>query len=787
MSTFSPKKVAVLGAGVMGRQIACDLGDKGYAVTLFDLPGNAQRAMATAVKEGLCTMTGARRVTPVDNTEENYHLLGDVDWIVEAVFEDSKVKDEINQIITAHAKPGCLVTTNTSGIGINEMAENQSVAFRKNYGLSHYFNPVKALGLLEVCPVEGTDPDTYQAFCEFAENVLGKTVVQVKDTPNFVGNRIGGLCLFLPFHLDTAGLNLMDIDRTCLCTVGWEPFKTWDIVGLPLSGPVGNNVYHRAPNDPLRDWWNPEVPEVQALLKAGFIGRKGKTRSGFFGLVKRKKMMFDFDKNEYVPAVLSDVPSLTMAMSPEVRGLKKMQVMLSKEHDDPAARFARQFFYTALAYSLNMVGEICDSITDIDTAMKHGFNWPLGIFERAQYVGLEQCLEGIEEAGCSYMVPEWTHELMRKGLRFYDQKAGTFYSCTTGQMEPLPSVPGGIYPHVIKKDGDKVIYSNDDATVLNISDQNGPVCLVEVTARALGPGPMEAGHKAMDWAENEGAAVVFGHTGPHFGFGANLNLVYECSEKGDTDTVSNLIRGGQEFMNRVEYSDCPTVAAIQGFCMGGSSELALACNRRVANTRLNMGQTELNVGLIPGWGGLMRLARRVERGLLPYYLWGPDMTVTALTEHLLDVWNLFSWIKTSRDAYHAQEMGYLENTDVIVPAQGHGQPYVLRRAKEVAQSMLKAGFTPPAPFVFNLPGKEGFSKFKTIAELGCMQDWYPVMHPVHNTKCVTLAAAVLCGGEDNRLGNEVSEQTMLDLEHEGFMQLVMQPEARDYMARIIKK
>jgi enoyl-CoA hydratase/carnithine racemase len=200
-----------------------------------------------------------------------------------------------------------------------------------------------------------------------------------------------------------------------------------------------------------------------------------------------------------------------------------------------------------------------------------------------------------------------------------------------------------------------------------------------------------------------------------------------------------------------------------------------------------MGQTELNVGLIPGWGGLMRLARRVERGLLPYYLWGPDMTVTALTEHLLDVWNLFSWIKTSRDAYHAQEMGYLENTDVIVPAQGHGQPYVLKRAKEVAQSMLMAGFAPPAPFVFNLPGKEGFSKFKTIAELGCMQDWYPVMHPVHNTKCVTLAAAVLCGGEDNRLGNEISEQTMLNLEHEGFMQLVMQPEARDYMARIIKK
>ena len=200
-----------------------------------------------------------------------------------------------------------------------------------------------------------------------------------------------------------------------------------------------------------------------------------------------------------------------------------------------------------------------------------------------------------------------------------------------------------------------------------------------------------------------------------------------------------------------------------------------------------MGQTELNVGVIPGWGGLMRLTRRVERGLLPYYLWGPDMTVTALTEHLMDVWNLYSWIKTSRDAYHAQEMGFLEVDDVIVPAQGLGQPYVLKRAKEVAQSMLMAGFTPPTPFVFNLPGKEGFSKMKTIIELGCLQDWYPVMHPEHNTKCCIYAARVLCGGENNKLGNLVSEQTMLDLEHDGFMQVVMDQEARDYMARIIKK
>lgn len=783
---FKPKKVVVLGAGVMGRQIACDLGDKGFHVTLFDLPGNAQKAVNAAVKDGLCTLTGRQRVIPLDNVEANHHLLGEADWIVEAVFEDEKVKDEINQLIAKYRKPGCVVTTNTSGIGINSMVSKQP-ELQKTYGLSHFFNPVKALGLLEVCPVEGTDPDVYADFCHFAETRLGKAVIQVKDTPNFVGNRIGGLCLFLPFRLKTDGLNAIDIDRTCLCTVGWEPLKTWDIVGLPLAGPVGGNVYHRAADDPRHAWWNPDIPEIKKLVDQGFIGRKGKTRSGFLGMVKRKKMMFDFEKGEYVPAELSAHPSLTAAMDKSVRGPKKMQIMLSEEYDDPAAQFARAFFFTTLAYSLRMLGEICENLTDIDNALKHGFNWPMGVFERAQMVGLEACLKGMEATDCADMIPDWYRDLVAKGGCLYDAKAATFYDWRKKEMIPLPVVEGGVYPSVIKKSENKVIFANDDANVLDISDVNGPVCLVEITARAMGPGPMEAGHKAIDWAEKHQAAVVFTSAGPHFGFGADLKLMYACSEKGDPKAISHLIRSGQEFMHRVEYSDCPTVAAVNGFALGGSCELSLACNRRVTSAAVYMGQTELNVGVIPAWGGLMRLTRNVERGLFPYYLWGPDMTATILVEHLMEVWNMYSWIKTSRDAYHAQEMGILSRDDVIVPAQGPGQPFVLKRAREVAQSMLMAGFEAPSPFVFNLPGKEGFSKFRVAAELGCMQDWYPVLHPVHNTRCAVLSARVLCGGETNRVGHEVTEQTMLDLEHEGFMEVVMTQEARDYIARIVKK
>lgn len=789
MVTFMPKKVAVLGAGVMGRQIACDAADKGFTVYLFDLPGVAQKALIPAVKDGLCTFNGLRRVTPVDNTPENYRLLGEVDWIVEAVYENEQVKDDINKIIAANKKPGCVVTTNTSGIGINAMAQKQSPEFQKSYGLSHFFNPVKVLGLLEVCPVAGTDPEIFKGFCHFATHTLGKTVVKVKDTPNFVGNRIGGLGLLLPFHLDIQGLSVLDIDRICQCTVGWEPLKTWDIVGLQLAGPVGANVYNRAPQDPRREWWNPQIPQIQTLLAKGFIGRKGKSESGFLGMVNRKKMMFDFAKGEYIPAQLSDYPSLKLAMDEKTKGPKKMEIMLSPDYTDPASRFAKNFFFSTLAYSLRMVGEICDTLTDIDTALKHGFNWPSGIFERAQQLGLSRCLKGMEESGCNDMVPAWFTDLAKDGGNIYQPATNTCYSFATKKMEEIALVEGGIYPDIIKKADGKKIYANDDGMVLDISDGKGPVCQVVFTAKgnALGLGTIEVGHKAIDWAEQHQAAVVFGNTGPHFGSGANLALMYKYSEEKDAQSITTLIKSGQEFMHRVEYSSCPTVAAIQGYCLGGSSELALACNRRVANANLNMGQTELNVGVIPAWGGLMRMTRAMEKGLLSYYLWGPDMTVTILIEHLMDVWNRYSWIKTSKDAYHAREMGFLNESDVIVPAQGLGQPYVLKRAKEVAQGMLLAGFTPPSPFVFNLPGKEGYAKFKTIAELGCLQDWYPVLHPEHNTKCANLAARVLCGGEDNKLGKPVTEQRMLELEHEGFMEVVMTQEARDYIKKIIKK
>jgi 3-hydroxyacyl-CoA dehydrogenase len=770
----------------MGLQIAMYVGDMGMQVDLFDLPGNAQKALASAVKNGLGTMSGRACVTPRNFIEAEYPLLNKADWIVEAVFEDEKVKDEVNATIARYAKAEAFITTNTSGIGLNSMSAKQPVNFRKNYALSHFFNPVKVLPLLEVCPCNDMDSEKFAAFCHFAEYVLGKSIVQVEDTPNFVGNRIGGLCLFLPFRLETEGLSLLDIDRICLNLVGWEPLKTWDIVGLQLAGPVGGNVYHRAPDDPLHDWWNPDIREIKALLAKGYSGRKGKTQSGFFALKGKQKLMFNFTQSDYVPAELSNHKSLVAAMAAK-KPIDKLSRLLSPETNDPAALFAQKFFFATVAYSLHMVGKICKETSDIDRALEHGFNWPGGIFKLTQQFGLSKTLEGIHKAGFGHLVPAWFSDLAKKSGNLYGQTDNTFYSVSTARMAAGATVTGGIYPDKIKKTESKIIFANSDAAVLDITGDKGPVCLVVFTSRgnSIGMLTLDAINKAIVWAERHEGAVIIGNTSANFSAGANLFQMLEWSEKGNVQAIRELVVSGQKTIQRLCYCHAPTVAVPCGYTMGGGSEIALGCSRRVVNSQVVWGQTELNVGVIPGWTGLMRTMKIMMTGLQPYYLWSKDFTVSAAVDHLMPVWYNYAWIQTSRDAYHAREMGFLSPGDIIVPAQGLGQPYVLKRAREVAEAMLLAGYTPPAPFVFNLPGAEGFAKFKLQCEQGAMMDQFPVDHPQHNSLCAQKAAWVLCGG-NTRLGQPVTEDQLLELEVEGFLEVVMRPEARSYIKKILK-
>ncbi len=600
---FSPKRIGVVGAGNMGLQAAMVLADQGFPVYLFDRPGIAAKNLAGAVKNKLGSLTGRQRVTALDMIPGNYLFLGECDWILEAVYEDRKVKDTVNAIIASHLKPGAFVTTNTSGISFNDLAQTIGPEFAKRYALTHFFNPIKVLPLLEVCGADGVDAEAYAEFCEFAEFILGKRVVHVKDTPNFVGNRIGGLSLFLPFHLPTDGLKIPDIEAIMQVMFGWCPFKTWDLVGLDLAKPVGGNVFDRASDDPLHDWWNPAIPQIQVLLDKGIIGRKGKSQSGFLARNGRQKLCYDFTTGEYVPAELTGYAMLATAMSAKSQA-DKLKLMLTSDSDDPDVRFAKAAFFTMAAYSANMVGKICDEFVDIDACLETGFNWPAGIFRLVQVFGIRETIMGIHTQSLSGMIPDWLTDMGERGNLLYGQSEDAVFSVQVAGMVSKPVIKDGIYPDKLAMDTCNVVARTPDMTTLDISDHDGNVVLAMITTKsnAINTGVLDGLNRAMDTTERIGGGLVIAGKGRMFGAGANLAFLLECIEADDTDKILYLLKYGQQTFNRLCFSPIPTVAAPHGITFGGSCELCLACDRRVVDANVVMGQTELQVGVTPGWG-----------------------------------------------------------------------------------------------------------------------------------------------------------------------------------------
>lgn len=769
-----------MGAGTMGAQISGYLADLGFQVDMFDLPGTARKAWDQMVKQGWCTLGGRFGITPRVAGEDD-SALSEADLIIEAVFEEASVKKAVLDRIEKHASAECLVATNTSGISIRDLVADRPAEFRKRFFGLHFFNPLKHLALAELTPGPDTDPDMFRAFARYAEETLGKGVVVARDTPNFIGNRIGGWALYAPFRLPAKGLNPVDLDQTFKAIWGWEPLKTWDIVGLQLGRPVAANVFDRAKDDPCHALWNPAVEWLDKLVALGFTGRGSKKKRGFFGLgEKRQKLMFDFEKGEHIPAAGGEFASLKAAQAAKFP--QNLEPLLAGE--DAAAEFARHAFFGMVAYSAAMVGNICEELTDIDRAMRWGFNWPRGPFEVAQAYGLAKVVAGADACGYEKLVPGWFRELAQQPEgKLYNKEATAFCSRRTGKLESIPAVEDGVYPSELLKNPGKVLYSNEDAAVADISTVDASICLVVFTSRgnSAGPGTLVALHRAMDWAEQRRGAVVIGNTGRDFCAGANLRWMLEMSESGQADAIEKIVREGQEVTQRLTYCDAPTIAAPHGYTLGGGSEIALGAKLRVVNATVTWGQPEINPGLIPAWGGCMRLLRRALKGLLPYYHWGELWTREIAGDHIDPVWRLIAWAEMSRDAYHAKEQGFLPADDVVVPAQGLGQPFVLGRARRMAAALVTGGWQKPAPFRFNLPGKALHCRFQSICDQGALSGQFPK----HNARIAAASANVLCGG-DTTLGEPVTEERLLELEREEFMRLVMTKESQGYIRRVLK-
>jgi len=546
------KKVAVLGAGVMGAQIAAHLANAGIPSYLLDivpkelteeekakkLTLESPEVRNRIVREGLERVKKLKpnaffipeleKLITIGNFEDNLNWLSEVDWIIEAVVERLDIKRELFKKVELVRRPGTIVSSNTSGIRISEIAEGLSDDFRKHFLGTHFFNPPRYMKLLEIIPTPETSKEVIETIAEFGEKVLGKGIVYCKDTPNFIANRIGVFAVMYVLHyMLQNGYTIEEVDELT-GPVSGKPksatFRTLDIVGLDTLVHVANNLYNAVPNDEMREYF--KVPDViQKMLENKWLGEK--TGQGFYKRVKKdgesEILVLDFSTMNYRERQKVKLGSLEMAKATE--GLKdKIQILMNAK--DKAGEFFWKTTGAVLAYASNRIPEISDTIVDIDNAMKWGFNWELGPFEMWDLMGVEGSLERIEKEG--FKVADWVKDMVKSGKKkFYEQKDGKIYFYDVVGLKDyveMKTKPEIINLALLKENKSKIIKQNAGASLIDLGD--GVLCLeFHTKMNAIGEDILVMANYSLDELEKNYEALVIGNQGQHFSAGANLMMI----------------------------------------------------------------------------------------------------------------------------------------------------------------------------------------------------------------------------------------------------------------------
>lgn len=748
--------VAVIGAGNMGSQIAVYLATIGFKVDLYDktiIPkGSTQeislskKAWNELVKNGTIASVSDRFLITPRNIDDSKHreYLNNADWVIEVVFEDLNVKRETFAIIQKYCNDTCIITSNTSGISIEAILADCDDNFKKRFFVTHFFNPVSMLPLLELVPGEETDPDLFEHFQFFAKDVLRKGIVVAKDTPNFIANRYGVFAIMLSLHEWKEGLSVAEVDEIFKIICGWEPLKTSDIVGLQLFGPVANNVLKRVnpEEDPFLDYFKPS-DKVTKLVEQGFSGRKSQAQSGFFARKGKEKLMFDFASNAYISIPPTTFESLKNAMAEKSREMKLSKLLSG---NDMASQYANTCLTKLLEYAEFLVDQICDGDSEkLDNAMKWGYNWPLGPIELGVEFG----------------------RIQKNELYCHDDNIGEDElinpQCMILASQPIFENKGA---HVIQQSGAVYVFFH-----------SGPV-------NSINNDIIEAIHQAIDHAEKYEYFVMIGNDNPRgFCAGADLKYVLEKARNKDFQDIERLVRDFQNVTQRMTYSNIPVLCVPHGLTLGGGSEIALAANLVVANNFIFWGQPELGVGLVPAGGGCMRLLKRMMENISPLIVWGPSWNLQMAGTFIENVWRTLAWCKQSTNARQAIDLGFMrKETDRIYYPGPDSQQHILWQASCIGNAYTDEFYTTPKPYTFNLPGEELECRLSLEADLGVQSN----MFPAHNALVAKKIAHILCGGK-TQFGNPVSEQDILDLEIEAFMSLVGTPESQKMMAAVVER
>jgi 3-hydroxyacyl-CoA dehydrogenase len=743
------RRTAVLGAGTMGAQIAGHLANAGYPVLLLDITREAAerglRLLEKASPQPLFVPDRIRRIE-AGSFEDELTRLQESDWTVEAVVEDAKIKRGLLERVDEVRKPGSLITTNTSGLSVNALAEGRSEDFRRHWFGTHFFNPPRYMKLLEIIPTPDTDPNTLQRFEHFAEVMLGKGVVRANDTPNFIANRVGLYAALRTIQLmQEFGFTIEEVDRLTGSLIGRPKtgtFRTMDLVGLDIFAHVAQNVYDNAPGDPERDVFR-IPPFVSGMLERKMLGMK--TGGGFYKKNGDRILSLDPATLEYREQRKASFPALEMIAGVENLS-ERLPVLLNTR--DRASEFVWKLLMSTFTYAAGRIPEISDNIVAVDRAMRWGFGWELGPFEMWDIIGLQRSVQRWNKE--NHEVPNLAGAASGVGGFYKDSQV---FIPIEEAYRPV-DVPQG---WTILKNR-RVIKTNAGATLRDIED--GVACLeFHSKMNTIGGDIVEMLFAGLDEVNANFQGLVIGNQGPHFSAGANLMLLMMAAAEGEWDEIHQMVRLFQRATRAIKYNPKPVVAAPFGMTLGGGCEFAISACRIQASAETYIGLVETGAGLIPAGGGCTEMVGRAH-------------------DRIRDVFQNIGLGKVSSSAEDGRRLLYLRPQDGITM----NPDRLIHDAKSVVLELAAEGYRPPVSVDLPVLGQSAMAELKLGIHL--MQKAGHITD--HEAEIARKLAFILCGGEAIQ-PTTAPEQYFLDLEREAFVSLCGQPKTLARMEHLLKK
>lgn len=774
------KKIAVIGSGIMGSGIACHFANIGVEVLLLDIVPN--ELSETEKSKGLTLESKAVRNRIVNdslstslksspspiykkefssristgNLEDDIHKIAAVDWIIEVVVERLDIKQKVFELVEKHRTPGTIISSNTSGIPIQFMNEGRSDDFKNHFAVTHFFNPPRYLKLFEVVPGPSCKQEVVDFLMSYGEKFLGKTSVLAKDTPAFIGNRIGIFGIMSLFHIvKELGLTVEEVDKLTGPVIGRPKsatFRTVDVVGLDTLVHVAEGLYNNCPKDEAHDLF--ELPEfVKKLMENKWLGNK--TKQGFYKKEVNqagKKQILALNLDSYEYAVAKKIKFATLDNTKTISNVIDRFPVLIKGKDK-AGDFYRKTFAALFAYSANRIPEISDELFRIDDAMKAGFGWEHGPFQIWDAIGIEKGIELIKNEGLT--VSSWVEEMLTSGATsFYSVSNGTeqYYDIPTKQSVKKPGQDSFIILDNIREA--KTIWSNKEATIQHLGDG---VLNVEFQSKmnTIGGGVLQAINKGIDLAEDEYEAVILGNQAANFSVGANLAMAFLLAIEQEYDELNMATKLFQDTVMRLRYSSVPTLLTPRGMTFGGACEMSMHVDKVVAAAETYTGLVEFGVGIIPAGAGTKEMTLRASEAFLK-----DDVKLNRLRDSFINI----AMAKVATSAHEAFDLGfYQQGKDMVVV----NEKRQIATAKRYALQMLEDGYTQPTPKKVKVLGQQVLGMFRVGTD-SLEKGMYA---SEHDKKIANKLGYIMAGGDLSE-PSYVSEQYLLDLEREAILSLL---------------